>query len=413
MPREVAVRWSMRDRCWISDCGDLVPRADGRGFRRKQVYFREDARGPIPNGRVPTRASWQVENYPEYARAKAALVVYLTERDRRERAIRSGGCDVFELCQRYLDRLTQRIDRGEIGARTRRGHREALAKWCEWTPKNSLEVMGRLAASKVVQADLESWIGDMLARGCSAHYASRLAASVRACWTDSVRVGDLDRDPFTAVKRPRGKVATGRRVDRDLAIRWWREQWSRSRRRAGSQRHWDRLALLLVRAIADSGCRPGEMCGARWADVDWEHLAIVLREHKTVRKSGKPRVVLLPERWRRMLRLIQTHSASEWIFPHRAVAPRGSREQRSEAGSPWNPTALAQKVRKAGCPFQLYDLRREFVSRAIDGGLTSTQVAGLVGNSSAIVERVYTSRSLGSLRRDADQATGKRKPPTP
>jgi len=42
-----------------------------------------------------------------------------------------------------------------------------------------------------------------------------------------------------------------------------------------------------------TGCRPGEASALRWAHIDWERCIAVIPEHKTVKKSGKPRVLIL------------------------------------------------------------------------------------------------------------------------
>src|SRR5437879_1196770 len=42
-----------------------------------------------------------------------------------------------------------------------------------------------------------------------------------------------------------------------------------------------------------TGCRPGEAASMRWADVRFGEASVVLREHKTARKTGRPRVIPL------------------------------------------------------------------------------------------------------------------------
>jgi integrase len=42
-----------------------------------------------------------------------------------------------------------------------------------------------------------------------------------------------------------------------------------------------------------TGCRPGEAASMRWADVRFEEGAVVLQEHKTARKTGRPRIIPL------------------------------------------------------------------------------------------------------------------------
>ncbi len=46
---------------------------------------------------------------------------------------------------------------------------------------------------------------------------------------------------------------------------------------------------LIYLALRQCGARPGELCRATIADIDRTANAIILREHKTARKTGKPR----------------------------------------------------------------------------------------------------------------------------
>jgi integrase len=46
---------------------------------------------------------------------------------------------------------------------------------------------------------------------------------------------------------------------------------------------------LIYSALRQCGARPGELCRATVADIDRAANAIVLKEHKTARKTGKPR----------------------------------------------------------------------------------------------------------------------------
>jgi integrase len=46
---------------------------------------------------------------------------------------------------------------------------------------------------------------------------------------------------------------------------------------------------LIVSGLRRCGARPGELCRATIADIDRAANAIIRREHKTARKTGKPR----------------------------------------------------------------------------------------------------------------------------
>jgi integrase len=50
---------------------------------------------------------------------------------------------------------------------------------------------------------------------------------------------------------------------------------------------------MIYLALRQCGARPGELCRATIADIDRNANAIVLREHKTARKTGKPRRIAI------------------------------------------------------------------------------------------------------------------------
>jgi integrase len=55
-----------------------------------------------------------------------------------------------------------------------------------------------------------------------------------------------------------------------------------------------------------TGYRPGEATGMRWVDVHIEKGAVVLEEHKTARKTGRPRIIPLAQ---------ERHAADPLPFP--------------------------------------------------------------------------------------------------
>src|SRR5437016_300747 len=62
---------------------------------------------------------------------------------------------------------------------------------------------------------------------------------------------------------------------------------------------------------AITACRPGEACAVRWSDVHFEKRAVILDEHQTAAKTGKPRIIpLVPSMiqmpvWMRQLRQVR------------------------------------------------------------------------------------------------------------
>ena len=59
---------------------------------------------------------------------------------------------------------------------------------------------------------------------------------------------------------------------------------------------------LIYLALRQCGARPGELCRATITDIDRTANAIILREHKTSRKTGKPRRIPIGQKLGEMIR---------------------------------------------------------------------------------------------------------------
>src|SRR5262249_37040514 len=59
---------------------------------------------------------------------------------------------------------------------------------------------------------------------------------------------------------------------------------------------------LIYSALRQCGARPGELCRATIADIDRTANAIILLEHKTARKSGKPRRIPIGQKLGELIR---------------------------------------------------------------------------------------------------------------
>ncbi len=58
---------------------------------------------------------------------------------------------------------------------------------------------------------------------------------------------------------------------------------------------------LIYAALRQSGARPGELCRATIGDLDPARIVITLAEHKTARKTGKPRRIPVGDRLRKLI----------------------------------------------------------------------------------------------------------------
>lgn len=53
---------------------------------------------------------------------------------------------------------------------------------------------------------------------------------------------------------------------------------------------------LIYRALRQCGARPGELCQLQISDLDWDNKRIELQNHKTARKTGKPRIIVIGDK---------------------------------------------------------------------------------------------------------------------
>lgn len=391
MPRPPEVRWSPSERSWVSDSGEPYVDPSGRR-RRRRVYFRADDRGPIPYGSKPRSEG--------YLRASACLRKLIAA-SRAEPV--AAGPTALGLARAYLANCEARVRAGDLKARSLASVREALGVFLDWP---EADPVGHHWADQVDRSAIRAFLESRPSP--TGHYPRRVVSAVLAAWAWAWAEGVIASNPLAGVKRPRGPARTGRRPDREAFRRWLRAAWSRARAKP-RHRRVNRIALLLIRALADTGARPGELCAARWADLDRERLLLAPAAHKTARR-GKARVILFPRRWTRALDLLARIGHADYLFTHGQHRPRKAAAVRlgDASGEPWNPTALATWARRWAMPCALYDLRRMVASELADAGLDYGRIADLLGNSPAIVRSVYSTRSAASLREDLDRAKAAR-----
>lgn len=140
-----------------------------------------------------------------------------------------------------------------------------------------------------------------------------------------------------------------------------------------------RQALIFMRF---TGCRPGEMAGLRWSDIDLANRKIVLAVHKTVKLTKEPRV----------LPLIPTVVK---LLIHRRKVSRGDHVFVNAYSNPWHRSAMALRLKRArerqGIPsgVTLYGIRHSFGTSAIVRGVDIKTLAQLMGHTSTRMTEHY------------------------
>jgi integrase len=127
-----------------------------------------------------------------------------------------------------------------------------------------------------------------------------------------------------------------------------------------------------IRVIALTGARRGEITGLCWRHVDLDNARIVLppSEHKTGRKSGKERIIALPEPVVAILSALPKGKPNDLVFP----PSKGERMSLS---------AQMAKIRKAAelpAGVGLHGLRHSIASHMAMGGQQQGQISTVLGH---------------------------------
>jgi type I restriction enzyme S subunit len=185
--------------------------------------------------------------------------------------------------------------------------------------------------------------------------------------------------------------------------------------------HSSALLRALIIIALDTGARRGEMLAIRVGDVDLVRGEITLRGSTT--KSGKTRTVPVgTARLRAALEWLQTDSAGQIrpcsqplvcnssgqpIMTFRrawedAVLRAHDYDPQRETRRP-NAGTLAPPARRSlkDTDLHWHDLRHEFASRLVEGGVTITEVAALLGHASVVTTQRYLSHTLARLKSSA------------
>ncbi|MFO0847868.1 MAG: tyrosine-type recombinase/integrase [Gemmataceae bacterium] len=136
-----------------------------------------------------------------------------------------------------------------------------------------------------------------------------------------------------------------------------------------------------------TGARPFSELGRLTAEkVDFANGLIPLPEHKTAKKTNRPRIiVLVPEALAILRRLADKHPTGLLLR-----SPKIGQWRRQVVSR-----ALKRAAARAGVPGYLpYDLRRTFITEGLAKGLSANMMAQLAGNSPQIISKFYDSLHL-------------------
>jgi len=156
-----------------------------------------------------------------------------------------------------------------------------------------------------------------------------------------------------------------------------------------------------VFALQQTGCRPSEVSRLTAADVNLDLGVWVIDQHKTEKKTGKPRIVYLNPIMLEMSRKLVVQRPEGPLFPS------------FKLNRPFTKNAIRTRFRRLRKKlphlkhFVCYNFRHTYATDALANGVTAAQVAELLGhNSIRMVEQHYghLSQKVVSMREAANKA---------
>jgi integrase len=199
------------------------------------------------------------------------------------------------------------------------------------------------------------------------------ANQVKACFQWAENQGRIDKNPLA-------RVSVGgfeRRADLpDDAI---------DKLCALTSRHYGRA----VRWLRLTACRVGEMCRMEWPHLDLDRGIWVIKKHKSLKRTGKARVVALVDDAVKLAKEIR----AEWQAIGRPLAGVVFLNQK---GRPWNRRTMSQKLYRLKRDGQLpadgtlHGIRHRALGAAVAAGAPIKLVAEQAGHASVTTtERYY------------------------
>jgi integrase len=309
LPRPAKPRWKESHRRWFANIGE----PDERG-RRREIY------APASIGEKDEQDAWAW-----FREMKAQI-------EARVARVDTTAVSVDWVCEHYLAWAEKRRDEGKLPETEYRNKCRHLGIFAD--------SLGPRVVDTLSPDDMSSFAEGLLAV-YSPTYARNVCATARAAFNWAVRIRHIPQNPIRGYKAPtipRSPARFAERAEAAIFLGYWRGLADRQTSRG----RYDRLTILLERALIRTGARPKELCRLQWQDIRWNgwttstgHPAakaiLPPSRWKAGKATGKPWTIYFTPTLSRALRRILDRgmAGSEWVFVH--GGGRGGRG----AGAPW------------------------------------------------------------------------------
>lgn len=350
------------------------------GKRSYLIQYRVDGRSRRYT--IGLHGVWTPESARREAKAQLGRVAQGDD-PAEERAELNKAISMKELCELYMDDLRNGLILGK-GARPKK--QSTVDIDLGRIERHVIPLLGSRRVKDVTKAILTKVMRDIMAGKTRAFIktnklrgranvrggpgtASRTLGLIGGILTYAVDLGVVDSNPAHGIKRPKDNVRSRRLNDGEYRILGRMLNTAAQNERYGE-------TIQIIRQIAMTGCRRGEIINLKWCDVDLDGSCLRLsdsKEGRSVRPIGLPVVEFLESR--------DHDENGTFVFP----GPRG--EDTAFGGLPnqWNEIFVGSPL-EGVTP---HVLRHSFASIGNDLGFTEVTIAALMGHAKGTVTSKY------------------------
>lgn len=138
---------------------------------------------------------------------------------------------------------------------------------------------------------------------------------------------------------------------------------------------------LLVFIMWKQGARPGEILQYKWSMLRWnEGLYGTLEIPAEITKTRRQRSIPLNSKVSRILRFLERHKRSDWVFP----SPVNPGEPIKGYRSPW-----LSVMKRLGLDYDVYNLRDTFITDRLGAGKSATFIGKYSDTSESMIRKRY------------------------
>ena len=265
-----------------------------------------------------------------------------------------------------------------------------------------LPVIGNMLLVDVTPAILSKLLLDHSARGYAHSTCVNLYATLGSLFDMAFNDDSIPMNPMQKVKRPVLRKDEKLKAESDKAFTLSEVKRIKECLRQEPLK-WQAYVILSI----DTGARRGEICGLKWADIDFDKMSVTIQRniqyssskgvYETTPKNGKMRIVDIGEETIKLLKQLRLNQAnscmSEYVFTS-VNSPK-----------PMNPSVPSHFFKTFGKRYNIADfhphkLRHTSASIAIINGADVVSVSRRLGHSNtATTLRMYAHANDESIRR--------------